>query len=153
MNRQRFTTSLRINLSQISLFLFGHFILFGPGSARTQYLAPDALLLSAFPQSLYHWHTHWRSPPPAPIRSAFTVSLAPTQHTLALAAASLHILPTLPHYRWTTHTVFVSQNYSCAGKLQVSSFAGSSAARGRQFVTVHWNKGMAWIINCDICWV
>ena len=58
MYRQRFTRSLRINLSSISLFLFGHFFEFGPGAARTQYLAPDALQLSVFAQWLYQWHTH-----------------------------------------------------------------------------------------------
>jgi hypothetical protein len=67
MNRQRFTRSSRINFLQISLFLFGHFFEFGPGAARTQHLAPDALHLSAF---------------------ALSLSLALTQHTLALAAAS-----------------------------------------------------------------
>ena len=71
MNRQRLTRSLRINLLSISLFLFGRFLGFGPGAAWTQYLTPDALLLSAFAESLYHWHTHTH-----------------TQHTLALATAS-----------------------------------------------------------------
>ena len=117
MNRQHFTTSLRINLSQISLFLFGHFILFGPGTSRTQYLAPDALLLSAFPQSLYQWHTHttltgarrcqphsvlpslyrwpmhnthWRSPPPVSPFSlrSLTVSLD-HPHCLCLSEPQL----------------------------------------------------------------
>ena len=76
------------------MFLFGHFFGFGPGALRNQYLATDAVLLTPFPQSLYHWHTHthtlnaqWRSPPPAPLRSAFALSLAHAQHTLALAAA------------------------------------------------------------------
>ena len=93
MNKQRFTRSIKINLSSISVFLFGHFFGFGPGAARTQYLAPDALLLTTFAQSLYHRHTHthnthWHSTPPSPQRSAFARSLAHAQQTLALAAAS-----------------------------------------------------------------
>jgi len=140
MNRQCFTRSLRIHFSQINLFLFGHF-LFDPGAARTQYLAPDALLLSAFALSLYHWSTHnthcrlphtthshslhkthsrsphkthSRSPRPVPLRSAFALSR-----------------------RWTTHTVFVSRSHSCAEqKVGVSGFAGSSAARGCRLVTI-----------------
>ena len=130
MNRQRFTWSLRIHFSQISLFLFGHFFLFGPGAPRTQYLAPDTLLLSAFALSLYHWsthNTHCRSP-------HNTLSLA-AQHTLSLAAASpLHAAFTLS-CRWTTHTVLFSRSHSCADqKLGVSGFAGSSAARGCRLV-------------------
>jgi len=136
MNRQRFTKSLRIHFSHISLFLFGLF-LFDPGATRTQYLAPDALLLSAFALSLYHCrsphnthtvarrtthtlslaaqHTHCRSPRPVPLRSAFALSC-----------------------RWTTHTVFVSRSHSCAEqKLGVSGFAGSSAARGCRLVTIY----------------
>jgi len=83
MNRQPFIRSLRIHLSQISLFLFGHFFLFGPGAARTQYLAPDALLLSSFALSLYYWsthNTHCRSP-------HNTHSCSP-HNTLSFAAAS-----------------------------------------------------------------
>ena len=135
MNRQRFTTSLRINLSQISLFLFRHYFLFGPGATRTQYLASDALLPSAFPQSLYHWHTHThnthsRSPPPATLSSAIALAGPRTTHTGARRRQSPHspFAPSL--YRWTTHKVFVSRNHSCAEKLQVSGFAGSSAAMG-----------------------
>ena len=100
MNRQRFNRSLRINLLSISLFLFGHFFGFGPGAARTRYLAPDALLLSA--PLLNHYitgthNTHWCLPPPAPLRSAFTLSLAHAQNTLSLATSPatlcLHSLP------------------------------------------------------------
>jgi len=133
MKRQRFTRSLRINFSQISLFLFGHFFLFGPGATWTQYLVPDALLLSAFALSLYHWsthnihsrsphnthcrsrhNTHSRSPRPVPLHSAFCLS-----------------------FRWPIHTVFVSRSHSCAEqKLWVSGFEGSSAASGCRLVTL-----------------
>jgi hypothetical protein len=92
MNGQCFTRSLRINFSQISLFLFGHF-LFGPGAARTQYLASDALLLSAFALSLYCWSTHKHT-------------VAPAQHTLAhhtTHTVARHTTHTVAHR--TTHTV------------------------------------------------
>ena len=91
MNWQRFTRSLRICLSSVSLFLFGHFFGFSPGAARTQYFAPDALLLSAFAQSLYHWYTHAQHTlalaAASPTSSAFALSLANAQHTLVLAAS------------------------------------------------------------------
>jgi hypothetical protein len=102
MNRQRFTRSSRINFLQISLFLFGHFLGFGPGAARAQYLAPDALHLSAFALSLSLALTQHTlalaaaSPAPFCLRCV-TVSLAHTTHTGTRRCQSLSVLPLLCH--------------------------------------------------------
>jgi len=118
MNRQRFTRSLRINFSQISMFLFGHFFVFGPGAARTQYLAPDALHLSAFAVTITGTHTtHWRLLPPVPLRSAFALSLYrwPTHNTHWRSPPPVPLRSDLAVslYRWTTHTVCLSKPQLC----------------------------------------
>ena len=73
MNRQCFTRSLRINLSSISLFLFGHFFGLGTVAARTQYLAHMHCYL---PPSLNHY-----------ITGTHTNTHTHTQHLLSLAAS------------------------------------------------------------------
>jgi hypothetical protein len=84
MKRQLFTRSLRINFSQISLFLFGHFFLFGPGATRTQYLAQ---MHYSFPPSLYHCVTGPHKTHTLSRHTTHTVALLTTHTVLAAASA------------------------------------------------------------------
>jgi hypothetical protein len=155
-NRQRFTRSSRIGFLPINLFLLGHFSGFAVG---TQYLAPDALLLSAYALLLYHWpHQRYitislartparhttrtltcRTPCPLARRSKCTDAVPDNTHFCCCRQSPTPFcLRTLTLGRWTTRTVLVSWSHSCAEqKLWVSDFAGSSTARGCRLVTIY----------------
>jgi hypothetical protein len=148
MNRQHFTSSLRINFSQISLFLYSHFSGLGPGVAQTQYLAPDALLRSTFALSLYHWSTHntlCRSLPPVPSLISPRMILFSLSLVLYGAVCRFWTHPegngsaSNIHYRscgartvW--NTLSLSLKVTSEQKLWVSGFAGSCTARGCQLM-------------------
>ena len=194
------------------MFLFGHFFGFGPGALRNQYLATDAVLLTPFPQSLYHWHTHthtqrtmalaaaspttfclrsisgprtthtgagrrqthyvlpsfylwpthkkhWRSPPPAPLPSAFPLSLSHAQHTLSQGASQATLCLRLISGPRTRHSVarrlpryaLPSLSHYIAGPTTLTLSLGTTAVQRRCKSAAIRVPGLPWFANLLQC--